>query len=60
MCIIEILFNNDRLFSQQIKFTYFSLYLLLNNLTITEIVSNYKCVLKHLTLIAESYQIDVQ
>lgn len=60
MCIIEILFNNDRLFSQQIKFTYFSLYLLLNNLTITEIVSNYKCVLKHLTLIAESCQIDVQ
>jgi len=59
MRIIEVLFNNDRLFSLKIKFTYFSLYLLLNNLKITEIVSNYKCVLKHLTLIAESCQIDV-
>lgn len=46
MGIIEILFSNDRLFSQQIKFTYFSLYLLLNSLTITETVSNYECVLK--------------
>lgn len=60
MCIIQILFNNDRLFSQQIKFTYFGLYLLLNRLTITEIVSKYKCVLKHLTLIVESCHIDVQ
>lgn len=58
MCIIEILFNNDRLFSQQIKFTYFSLYLLLRSLMITEIVSNYKCMLKH--LIVESCHIHVQ
>lgn len=60
MCIIEILFSNDRLFSQQIKFTYFSLNLLLNSLTITEIVSNHECVLKNLSLIVESCHICVQ
>lgn len=57
MCIIEILFNNDRLFSQQIKFTYFSLYFLLKSLMIIEIVSHYTCVLKHLILIVESRHI---
>lgn len=60
MCIIEILFNNNRLLSQQIKFTYFSLYLLLKSLMITEIASHYKYVLKHLSLIVESCHIYLQ